>query len=261
MLRRGVNKLLRDGPYALWSALRPYAKKHRFLAGCIELVRDKHGLEIGGPSTIFKRDAFFPVYSAVALLDNCNFSNRTVWEGSVSEAAPFCFDAAKPPGRQFIREATDLHGISDGSYECLLSCHTLEHLANPIKALHEWKRVTSNRAVFIVVVPHQRGTFDHRRPVSTLSHLKQDFAEGRGEEDLTHLDEILRLHDVAADPGIAHTDELAARARNNAVNRCLHHHVFDEALLAALLADVGLDVLGIETFSGVHIVAMARKLE
>ena len=261
MLRVAVNELLRGGPHALWSTLRQYAKKHLFLAECVELVRDKRGIEIGGPSTLFRRDGFFPVYSAVALLDNCNFSNRTVWEGTLSEALPFCFDSAKPEGRQFIREATNLHGIRDGSYECVLSCHTLEHLANPIKALHEWKRITSNRAVFIVVVPHQRGTFDHRREVTNLSHLREDFAEVRGEDDLSHLDEILRLHDVAADPGVTHVDELAERARNNAVNRCLHHHVFDEALVASLLAEVGLEVLGVGTFSGTNMGAAARKMD
>src|ERR1035438_684043 len=46
----------------------------------LSLVKDKAGLEIGGPSWVF-RDWYapLPIYKAVESLDNCVFSDKTVW--------------------------------------------------------------------------------------------------------------------------------------------------------------------------------------
>ncbi|CAB1208097.1 hypothetical protein [Acinetobacter bouvetii] len=52
----------------------------------------------------------------------------------------------------------------------------------------------------MLVVPHKDGTFDHFRSVTTLEYLINDFNnEDIDERDLTHLDEILKLHDLSRD--------------------------------------------------------------
>src|SRR5262249_20610895 len=151
----------------------------------------KSGLEIGGPSPMFSAEGILPIYSVIRSLDNCLFKNQTIWEGQVREGLHFEFSPVKQPGFQFILEATDLHAIGESRYECILSCHTLEHVANPLRALQEWKRVSVKDGVLLLVLPHKDGTFDWRRPTTTLSHLIADHDCNVGEDDLAHLSEIL----------------------------------------------------------------------
>ena len=94
----------------------------------------KRGLEIGGPSRIFAGRSLLPIYSLVASCDNCNFSRNTVWQSSVEEGLTFRYHPNKPKGYQFIREATNLSGIADESYDFAISSHLIEHVANPLKA-------------------------------------------------------------------------------------------------------------------------------
>ena len=224
----------------------------------VPFVRDATGLEIGGPSPIFARGGLLPVYPLVAGLDNCNFARRTIWEGAISEGASFEFDSRKAPGKQYIAEGADLHMIPSGSYDFVLSSHMLEHTANPLRALTEWSRLLKRGGVLLLIVPHRDGTFDHRRPVTLLSHLQDDFRRGTGEEDLTHLSEILALHDATRDPGV-HDVSFRERAERNAELRSLHHHVFDTRLVVDAVREVGLEVLAVEPMRPYHVVVLARK--
>ena len=160
----------------------------------------KTGLEIGGPSSIFQRNGLIPVYTVAARIDNCNFSHQTVWEGAIKPGATFNYDKQQTPGTQYVAEATNLSHIASASYDFVLSSHALEHVANPLQALTESTRVLKEKGLLVLVVPHKDGTFDHRRPVTSLAHLIEDFELQSTEEDLTHLDEILRLHDLSMDP-------------------------------------------------------------
>jgi rhamnosyl/mannosyltransferase len=169
------------------------------------------------------------------------------------------FDEGKRPGRQYIREATALAGIEDGQYEFVLSSHTLEHTANPIRAIREWSRVLQGGGILVLVVPHRNGTFDHRRPVTTLAHLQDDFERGAREDDTTHLPEILALHDLGRDPGAQDRATFEARAARNEENRSLHHHVFDTDLVARLLDSLDLRILCLQPLKPCHIVAVAQK--
>lgn len=52
-------------------------------------------------------------------------------------------------------DGTTLAGISDGMYDFVHSSHCLEHLADPVLALHNWLRVTKPGGHVIVVVPDE----------------------------------------------------------------------------------------------------------
>src|SRR5665811_178312 len=158
------------------------------------LVCGKTGLEIGGSSALFGRGRLLPVYPLASHIDNCNFSRRTVWEGDITEGDTFQFDSRKKPGSQYLAEAADLSLFRDAAYDFILSSHTLEHVANPLRALAEWKRVLKGEGALLLVLPHRDGTFDHRRPVTTLAHLIDDFERSTGEDDLSHLAEICLLY-------------------------------------------------------------------
>jgi SAM-dependent methyltransferase len=186
------------------------------------LVAGRYGLEIGGPSAVFVNE--LPLYGDVSRLDGVNFASRTLWQGDPGEAFDFM---GGRKGSQYVSDGTHLSAIDDETYDFVLSSNCLEHIANPLRALAEWARVTRPGGALILIVPNKEGNFDHRRPVTRFEHLLDDLNNGTGEDDLTHLDEILALHDLSLDPAAGTFDEFSARSRSNSTNRALHHHVFD----------------------------------
>lgn len=253
-LRRGG---LRWVAGAVWDRVCPPR-----VAACEKMLRavsDGNGLEIGGPSKVFGRRGFLPVYERAGRIDNVNFAGSTAWESDRRDGAAFRFHPDKPPGTQWIREAGALAVIADATCDFVLSSHCLEHLANPLAALREWRRVTRPGGHLLLVVPDPTRSFDHRRSVTTLEHVRADFAQNTQEDDTTHVAEVLALHDLARDPDAGTSEEFRARVARNVDNRCLHHHVFDLTLLRAVLVDAGWQVRAQERVRPVHLLTWARK--
>ncbi len=215
-----------------------------------ERCRGLKGIEIGGPSSVFQRWNRWPLYPVVGTLDNYDFATRTIWH---RQGPPTSFARRHPPGHKFIGEASAMAEIESSTYEFLLASHVLEHIANPLKALRAWMRVVRPGGTIVLVVPHRDGTFDHRRPITTIEHIVNDFAKDVTEHDQTHLQEILDLHDLSRDPGAGSRDAFVARARNNIEQRSLHHHVFDTELVLKLLDQAGLRILYVDVESPSHI--------
>ncbi len=214
-------------------------------------------LEIGGPSRLFRPGGGLPAYAWLKRIDNVNFAGSTAWESGLREGGEFRFNRELPAGRQFIREAVSLAGIEDAAYDAILSCHCLEHVANPLAALCEWRRVTRKGGSLVLVLPDPARTFDRRRPVTTHSHLVSDYQLQTGEGDLTHLEEVLTLHDRSLDPAAGNSEDFAARSRANAKHRCLHHHVFNLDLIREALAETGWLAFSAEKLPPIHLVAWA----
>jgi SAM-dependent methyltransferase len=163
---------------------------------------------------------------------NCVFSVETVWEGNRAEGRTYKYHARRSEGFNFVREATDLQGISDDQYDFILSSHNLEHIANPIKALTEWIRVVKPKGAIIILLPDYRRTFDHRRRLTPIEHMLEDYEVGRDERDLTHLDEILERHDLSRDP--------AAGSRKTSVDaRCGISRIAAYIIMSSTSAIVG----------------------
>jgi len=222
----------------------------------LPLVKDKAGLEIGGPSLVF-RDWYapLPIYKAVASLDNCVFSRKTVWNSHLDS---YAFRSDKAPGRTIFCDGSDLSVLADDSYDFILSCHNLEHIANPVKALREWQRIARPGGGLILVLPNYAKTFDHRRKPTTVSHMLDDWNQDTREDDLTHLPEILQLHYLSRDLLAGTKEEFRQRSFDNFTNRYLHHHVFNEANSTELLSQIGFQVLAVETAWPCHLFLLAR---
>jgi SAM-dependent methyltransferase len=218
-------------------------------------VMGKAGLEIGGPSFPFRRLGPVPIYDQVGSLDNCDFSTDTVW---ANHAAKYVFSPRKAPGRTYICDGSNLTPVESQSYDFVLSSHNLEHFANPIRALREWLRVLRPGGSLILVLPFYLDTFDHRRSPTTVAHMVEDFESDLGEDDLTHLPEILEKHDLARDPAAGSAEAFERRGRDNFKNRCLHHHVFDESNSRDLLVATGFDVVLVERRYPFHLCLLAR---
>jgi len=241
-------KLLRN----LRRALRRPIPGHRTVQAAL---RGQAGLEIGGPSKLFRRD--LPIYRVVRALDGVNFSHTTVWEGTLTEGRTFRF-GRHGLGHQYICDATDLGRIADARYEFVLSSNNLEHIANPLKAMAEWVRVLRPGGHLLLVLPRKESNFDCRRSITPFRHLLDDFGQDTTEHDLTHLEEIVAQHDYALTPDTPNAEALRARGRANFENRCLHHHVYDPALIEQVLRHGGLEPVWATSTATDHL-ALGRK--
>lgn len=219
-------------------------------------LKNKVGIEIGGPSDFFKSRSYFPVYLFAKRIDGVNFSVNTVWEGELKEGDYYRYFKNKI-GTQYIKEATDLNQIADERYDFVLSCHNLEHVANPIKALKEWKRVLKKEGSLVLVLPKKESTFDVNRPFTTFDHLLSDFKNDITEKDSTHFEEIARLHSVEKDTGVQNQAQLKHRLEENFINRCAHHHVFNFPTIKEMLEFSGFKVIWQEDVHNFHLLTFA----
>lgn len=222
------------------------------------LFKDKNGVEIGGPSQVFSQDGSFPVYTIINSLDNINFSDDNFWS-SLKEGNNFEYQKGKTKGKQIIADAIDLSKIKSESYDFMLSSHVIEHIANPIKAVLEWKRVLKKDGIVVVVAPDMRHTYDRKRPLTEFDHVKQDFLNEMDEEDDTHFDEVVKLHDLSNDSTVKSYDEHVKRTLDNKNTRIVHHHTFDIDLVKKILRYCDFEVIDSEAFRPFHLLVIARK--
>lgn len=245
------------GPSLTAQLAREIRRKFSFVAEYRSRMRQRHGLEIGGPSETLSEAGQLRIYDVLASLDNCLYSASTIWAGEVQEGQNFVYDPEKQPGIQILCEATNLQPVKDSSYDCVLACHCLEHVANPLRALAEWKRVLRNDGLLLLILPHKDGTFDWRRPTTPLAHLIQDYENGIGEEDLTHLPEILELHDLSREREVVTEEQFRRRCLANHTNRAMHHHVFDTMAAMQMVDHMGFELLRVDNLIPHHIIILA----
>lgn len=219
---------------------------------------DKRGVEIGGPSRVFSANRILPVYSIAQSIDNCNFSKSAIWDAKVELNGPYDV-SGKPIGEQFVCEGTDLRLFENESYDFVLSSHALEHMADPIKALHEWKRVLKKGGVLLLCLPDKDKTFDRLRPATSLEHMVQDYNVGVGEDDLTHYEEATYQTDTRLQLATYPSEVWANRNRSNLETRIMHHHVFTMESATALVDYVGFRVLTASKHRPHHIIILGQK--
>lgn len=209
------------------------------------------GLEIGGPSPIFGQRGLLPIYPELSHLDSCDFAESTIWDSQQHHT---------PEERCFVGEATAIP-VADRAYEVLLASHVLEHSANALRALAEWRRVVTVGGSLVLILPHKDFIFDHRRPSTTIEHFEEDDARGTDEHDLSHLPEVLSLHDSRHDFFDGSSADFTRRGQDNFRVRALHHHVFTTASVYALLTRAGLEVHALLAMRFSHIAAFCRNPE
>lgn len=203
-------------------------------------LSDKTGLEIGGPTRLFRRGNILPIYDIARRVTISNLS-------------------ADDPSVDMRCDATDLSAIGSGTLDFVASSHTLEHLANPMKALREWLRVIREGGHLLLVLPHKDATFDHLRPPTSLEHLLEDLDSDVGENDVTHVEETLSLADQRL--CFPHPDEASFvnSVRNSYSDRSLHHHCFDVPLVVRMFDHLGLSIISLDLIFPFHIIVLGRR--
>ena len=224
------------------------------------LFENKSALEIGGPSPAFRNNNIFPIYEILDSVDGCNFSANTVWEGQIISGLGNYKYADSLTDMQYINEGSDLSTIPNEHFDVVLSCHSLEHIANPLKALREWMRVLKPKGHILLILPHPFFTFDHKRPITKFEHLLKDYQNEIDETNLDCLEEVLTFHDMKRDPmGPDTWIELKERSLKNYENRCLHHHVFNVELIKEMFTFVGINFIESEFVSSCNLVTIGQK--
>lgn len=207
-----------------------------------ELFRKKQGIEIGGPSKLFA-----DIYGKCCKCDNVNFSKNTLWWTDLD--GKFNYEN-KVLGENWIAEATKMDMIKDENYDFVLSSNNLEHIANPLKAIMEFLRIVKINGLILVAVPIKEKTFDHNRECTSFEHILKDYQDDIGEDDLSHLPDIIKKHDYSMDIECGGKEKFIRRAERNFENRCLHHHVFNEVCLRRIFEFVGLEVIDFNEIMG-----------
>jgi SAM-dependent methyltransferase len=184
--------------------------------------KNRFGIEIGGPSSTAP-----VIYENANTIDNVIFSKNTVWSNHTDE---YNYHPNKK-GKVIINDAVNISNVPNGRYGFLFSSHSLEHIANPLKAIQDWLRVIRQNGYIIIIVPEKSACFDHKRNYSKFSTLLSQYEKNVGEDDLSTLPEILQNHDLSMDPPAGNLEQFTQRSLDNFNNRCLHHYVYNDDLL------------------------------
>ena len=156
--------------------------------------------------------------------------------GTATECVDFFADARALP-------------IADDTLDYLCSSHVLEHLPDPLAALHEWHRVLRPGGWLYLVVPDKRFTFDEPRAVTPPEHILRDFLIG-GSDGREHIDDFVdQTHWHQLRPGATSEEKPLQQAAARAEYRekiargmpvDIHFHTFTPASLDTLLRAAGL---------------------
>lgn len=188
-----------------------------------KITNGKNGIEIGGKSPRTGK----VIYENTSNLDNIVFSKDTVWAKYTNEYEYY----PNKKGNIIINDAVNITNVQSETYDYLFASHSLEHIANPMKAIDEWLRIVKKGAYLILILPEKTKCFDHNRNISDFNTLLNQYQKNVGEDDLSTLKEILGAHDLAMDIPAGDFVYFTKRSLDNFNNRCLHHYVYSPDLL------------------------------
>jgi len=210
------------------------------------IIKGKRILEIGGPSL---NNYWIPkFYELSEYTDVINFSddnNISLYTG--------CIPASKGAAnsdyndnlniRNFyklvINDSYEYLNLLENDYDIILTCHVLEHQANPIKQLLLWKKLLKDDGIFIHILPNKNISADCNRPITDFNKLLFNYDNNILEDDISEIDNIIKYknNDPTKIPGITNIDNLIFLKNNPEIilkTQPIHHHVYDFNLLEQL---------------------------
>jgi len=150
----------------------------------------------------------------------------------------------------------------DGELDYICSSHVLEHLPDPLYALHEWHRVLRKGGQLYLVIPDKRFTFDQPRRVTPPVHMLTDFWLRRKNADASHISDFIFGIDWEKMSIPSNGEDLTTQKKqhfNGYMDRLkrgefidIHYHTFTPSSILHLLKIGGL-------YSNFNIVSMAER--
>ena len=179
-----------------------------------EMLVGKHVLEIGGPSSLLFN--WYPLFKDITFL-NLSDSMGVHHQSTAprNTVAVLNGDASKT-------ETFKDNNILE-NFDLVISSHTLEHFANPIKALSNWKTSLKKDGMIITIVPNKEMCWDRVRTYTTFEHIFDDFVNDTAESDMTHLHESSCM--------IESRPSYYSDVGEHNSTRVIHHHVFSIEVL------------------------------
>jgi SAM-dependent methyltransferase len=176
-----------------------------FMTPLLQFFNNKSGVVIGGHLR-WNFKGLLQTAKKIINVDNC-----PVYDG-------------KPADVDYVAEASDLFFAEDESLDFVCSSHVLEHLANPLKAIVEWKRALKKGGIIYIGVPDKRRTFDRKRDRTPLSHLIEDFNKDVDQADQTHVSDYIEKWDRPNTSSSCKEDIL--KDAKKYPQSLIHHHVW-----------------------------------
>jgi len=168
----------------------------------------------------------------------------------------------QPTNADYLTDAANLYFAKDCEFDFVCSSHVLEHIANPIKALYEWKRVIKEGGIIYCGVPDKRFTFDHRRQRTTLSHLIDDYQMDVDQSDTTHIQDLIDNWDGRMDCCWDNRRQLLVEYIRADPLAGIHHHVWIKEDVVELFKYVHLEIVYVVLKGNtIHIVGKKSKTE
>lgn len=177
-----------------------------------EILNGKSVFEVGGPSLLF--NSWYPLFNGVSFL-NLAESMKAYSPGYQGFRPPNTVDFFY--GDASMQEAFDENNLTS-KFDLVISSHTLEHLANPIKALMAWKTTLKSNGMIITIVPNKEMCWDRGREYTSFEHILEDYSNNTPESDMTHLHESSCM--------IENRSSYYSDVGTNNAARVIHHHVF-----------------------------------
>lgn len=112
--------------------------------------------------------------------------------------------------------------VDDCSVDFVVANEVLEHVENPLLAFRTIHRVLRSGGVAFISLPDKRFTFDRKRPITSLEHLKRDYEQGPDWSRAAHYDDF-----VSGALGLQGTERHDKAAAFLASRTNIHFHVWD----------------------------------
>lgn len=119
----------------------------------------------------------------------------------------------------------------------------------------------------LIVVPHKENvtptfgghcTLDYYRNTTSISHLKEDMTKDIGEDDLTHIHELIEIAESQEDNQQI-INNIRKLYENNYNYRCIHHHAFNTRLSIEMIDYIKMQIIDLNIKLPYHIIILAQK--
>ena len=132
-----------------------------------------------------------------------------------------------------VDEGETLGKFDDESLDFVMANHMLEHVEDPVSALHTFLRVLRPGGILFLTLPDARDSFDGRRARTTVDHVLRDHREGPEASRREHYREWAHIIEGYLDEADIErrVEEYAAEGTRN------HFHVWElDSFLELLIA-------------------------